>query len=67
VSKSNNLYCFQTELKFKTLLKNNGQYSSLYNIKADPWNLSGRSSLASIFGGKNKQWKIGGKKSDLSG
>jgi hypothetical protein len=46
------------------LLQNKGRYSGIYSIDADPRKISGRSSVASIFGGKNKQWEIGRKKSD---
>jgi hypothetical protein len=42
-------------IKSKTLLKNNGQYSGIYSIDVDPRKISGRSSVASILGGKNRQ------------
>jgi hypothetical protein len=48
-------------IKSKTLLKNNGRYSGIYIIDVDLRKFSGRSSVASIFGGKNRQWEIGGK------
>jgi hypothetical protein len=34
VSTSNNLYLIQTG---QTILRNNGQYSSLYRLETDPW------------------------------
>jgi hypothetical protein len=33
----------------------------IYRIDVDPRKFSGQSSVASIFGGKNRQWEIGGK------
>jgi hypothetical protein len=60
VSKSDNLYWFQTESNPKCYCQIMGGTDAYIGyVEADPWKLSGQSSIASIFGGKNEQWKIG--------